>query len=779
MKFRKAITFLAASAITASCMTSTFAIGAGAASYDGNYTPNADYSFSEYLERNETRSTPTYTLGAEDPTTIQTEALRIMHNRGLSSVIFSVSKYYKYTVTLSSEFIHGNKWNLNGTNRNIDIALNIIASSDPNNPYVKICPSNLAGNSELDIDEFKGTVKFKLNGDVLPYLLNERSIAVNRQLRLYTKDYSGNETTVKIITDTGNDLNLEFSAGTMQYYIAAYDNKNADNKYYTKTESEPAIAEILGKTIGYDATAETAETISTYIASEVNRIKTELFKLDEFGNSTADIKYVTAEEITNFINKYYTDGGNTYAKEHRRALADAVVNALARTSDIDKALTKNITSLFGYDLSDYTISQLKSLIITDIVTRAETETADKLSEINQYVPIVRYFFDSWALDATSRYNKLVTYITEKLGADYGKARVIAMISDYEYSAADSNKVSYLMRNATTDAAILSVASMFTGVGSTISYGGNVPLVSAASTAYEILRTKDASVAAVTESQWLSTLVGTAYDLAVKYNPGLATITGSQWIESLKLVSAYDLARKNESEMNAGERAWLETLRSAASVTTTPITTTTTTTQNGYLPTGSITNPSGAESFTDWATRLYGSVDGFIASIVRQVQQEVTYGSNGASAYEIAVKYGFKGTEKEWLDSLKGADGKDGKDGQDGRDGRDGRDGKDGRDGEDGRIIYANGSMANAAAPATVDDSLDSPYGTTGNYPEIVIEDMDDSSVPAPVASIDISVNPSSRVANPSTGVVAGILLPAAAVVSVGLLRKGKRKRGRK
>lgn len=30
------------------------------------------------------------------------------------------------------------------------------------------------------------------------------------------------------------------------------------------------------------------------------------------------------------------------------------------------------------------------------------------------------------------------------------------------------------------------------------------------------------------------------------------------------------------------------------------------------------------------------------------------GSDGKSAYEIAVEYGFEGTEQEWLDSLTGA-----------------------------------------------------------------------------------------------------------------------------
>ena len=43
--------------------------------------------------------------------------------------------------------------------------------------------------------------------------------------------------------------------------------------------------------------------------------------------------------------------------------------------------------------------------------------------------------------------------------------------------------------------------------------------------------------------------------------------------------------------------------------------------------------------------------------------------SGKSAYEIAVKNGYTGTEAEWLESLKGKDGKDGKDGKNGTDGK--------------------------------------------------------------------------------------------------------------
>lgn len=43
--------------------------------------------------------------------------------------------------------------------------------------------------------------------------------------------------------------------------------------------------------------------------------------------------------------------------------------------------------------------------------------------------------------------------------------------------------------------------------------------------------------------------------------------------------------------------------------------------------------------------------------------EDTTSENGLSAYEIAVKNGFTGTELEWLNSLKGSKGDDGEDGQ--------------------------------------------------------------------------------------------------------------------
>ena len=63
------------------------------------------------------------------------------------------------------------------------------------------------------------------------------------------------------------------------------------------------------------------------------------------------------------------------------------------------------------------------------------------------------------------------------------------------------------------------------------------------------------------------------------------------------------------------------------------------------------------------------------------------GENGLSAFELAVQNGFTGTLIEWLESLKGTDGRDGADGANGKDGINGADGKNGIDGKNGLSAY--------------------------------------------------------------------------------------------
>ena len=100
------------------------------------------------------------------------------------------------------------------------------------------------------------------------------------------------------------------------------------------------------------------------------------------------------------------------------------------------------------------------------------------------------------------------------------------------------------------------------------------------------------------------------------------------------------------------------------------------------------------------------------------------GEEGASAYEVAVANGFIGTEKEWLESLKGKDGAvgpkgdigpvgpAGSPGKDGKDGANGRDGKDGNDGAIGPVGPAGspGVYLGTEAPADVSVWID-PSGS--------------------------------------------------------------------
>ena len=60
------------------------------------------------------------------------------------------------------------------------------------------------------------------------------------------------------------------------------------------------------------------------------------------------------------------------------------------------------------------------------------------------------------------------------------------------------------------------------------------------------------------------------------------------------------------------------------------------------------------------------------------------GEKGYSAYEVAVKNGYTGTEAEWLETLKGEKGEKGEPGANGSDGKPGKDGVDGANGADGK-----------------------------------------------------------------------------------------------
>ena len=101
------------------------------------------------------------------------------------------------------------------------------------------------------------------------------------------------------------------------------------------------------------------------------------------------------------------------------------------------------------------------------------------------------------------------------------------------------------------------------------------------------------------------------------------------------------------------------------------------------------------------------------------------GKDGKSAFEIAVEYGFVGTETEWLESLKGVDGLPGKDGKNGADGLPGRDGINGSDGKSAYIIAVEHGFT-----GTENEWLQSLKGKDGITP-----DMSDFATKADIAEL--------------------------------------------
>ena len=97
------------------------------------------------------------------------------------------------------------------------------------------------------------------------------------------------------------------------------------------------------------------------------------------------------------------------------------------------------------------------------------------------------------------------------------------------------------------------------------------------------------------------------------------------------------------------------------------------------------------------------------------------GDPGESAYEIAVRNGFPGTEQEWLDSLKGEKGDKG---ADGKDGEDGAEGDNGAPGEAGKSAYdlakENGLVADGV---TEEQWVKSLQGTDGKDGSINFEGL--------------------------------------------------------
>ena len=101
--------------------------------------------------------------------------------------------------------------------------------------------------------------------------------------------------------------------------------------------------------------------------------------------------------------------------------------------------------------------------------------------------------------------------------------------------------------------------------------------------------------------------------------------------------------------------------------------------------------------------IEGGAPGKWISVGGNSQMEV--GANGKSAYEIAVEFGFNGTEQEWINSLKGEVGPQGPQGPKGDKGEKGQQGPKGDNGnvkiefnKEGELVVTIGKVSKVFVP---------------------------------------------------------------------------------
>ena len=171
-------------------------------------------------------------------------------------------------------------------------------------------------------------------------------------------------------------------------------------------------------------------------------------------------------------------------------------------------------------------------------------------------------------------------------------------------------------------------------------------------AYMLAKTYDGFEGSMQE--WLDTLVGPQGPEGPAGPQGEKGEKGDRGLQGENGLSAYMLAKTYDG-FEGSLPEWLDSLKGPAG------------------PQGPKGEPFKYEDFTEEQ----------IEELIRDI--ELGTGGLGKSAYEIAKEHGFKGTEEEWLESLKGEQGPQGEKGEQGEVGPQGPAGEQGPQGEKGEM----------------------------------------------------------------------------------------------
>ena len=659
---------------------------------------------------------------------------------------------------------------------------------------------------------YNGSLYYSITSASAESLFESCGVKTNDKLLVYS--LNNGQTSY---TDIKNrpDANLTFAMSSADHtstglYITGYDSKSLE--YFSKNELLPIIKAELLADLGFSESDLENQTVKEYIDYAAEQIRKLI--IDDNGNARyASVDYVDKAVQDYYLAKVTVSGQTVFTAEalvHQRELAEA----LMQTKTAQDIITDSIYGAFGIDISERMADKLKEALWEDLVEKTVKEMNDYENGSSTQVANINYFLSRITGEEFKKLAEEIDEVKKRFkgtsSAEPTLAEILTTIDSYTDKLSDgvttvtmTQILDFIKR---TDAFLNGTNKTLDEVLNGLSDSLRQYADQTGSTAYSdsVKYTDQAKSDALTASQQYADQARTdAYTASQRYADQATAdaltasqkyadqaradaLTASQkYTDNQLLISNYELQRQLEDlkEQLEDIEYEIDDLRRERDYY-----------YNNYYNT------------SDWIIRSYGSIDGFISAVANEAVNRINAnGRTGESAYEIAVRNGFRGSEQEWLNSLVGASAYDiaVQNGYRGSQdewleslrGEDGRDGEDGQDGEDGRVIYIYGDQMQSAAPvfddedseetdpdsvisgqvfgedaelAEPDDSANGAYGTVSR----------NTAANIPVAG-NTSAPPENKTANPKTGAAAGIIIPAAAIGSLFLIRKGKRKRGRR
>lgn len=743
MKLGKIVSFVITTAAAAVCGAALLSVSAGAIKVPAGYTYTTDggttfneittldqylYRYGQLYDGDHNYVGPEsseLTLDASDgDVTLNGVQLGYISGKGLSKVTIKVNTdEYNYNVILKDKnvnFFSGGTFTSGADFR--------LLADTSRKGTLKLYTGNSVYTSG---HPFVIQVYGDLYGEGLfRRLLNEASVDMSDRLRVYTYDNpdgSQKEKNIKVIysKDADYDLNLTFGSGINNYYYTKYDKTvlHLYNQSNIQAYIEQKVAELSGMTLEqayYDSA------VRSRMESVKKSVIGRFFKWDPAANDWQkdETVYLTAADIDPLINEYFGGtgtSGNAAVNTQQQQLSE-LIKVLVASGDYDRMIENALYNVFGWDINSITANELK----TEIADTVTGKLIGAGATADNYRTLAQYFINDWA---TEEYRIL------KAGFEEVKTILDSTNTKYASLSAVMQEVS----------AIRSLIGRNPSTNTAYTLAETLQLIKTNSSRVSSLIS---STAAVTTNDIANILVGTQTTVPVTYNnytPGTETyVTGQAYATKSELTNYINSLNSTINDL----QNQINSLKNSVNSTANSI------------------------SVYDWIkTTPYGDVDTFMNAVADLVAKKIGSGESayeiavrngfqgtekawlnslvGESAYEIALDNGFQGTEKAWLNSLK-ADGIT----------------------DDDKVVYFYEQKFNSAAPAETDDE------------EVVISEGDDTVSAIPInmtteTNFNVSDTKPASTRNPSTGVVAGILIPAGAAACIFLIKKDKRRRGRK